>query len=402
MKKVILLVVFVLIGSLLTACELEDLQNTDGRLPEMAEYVERESDPDMLATIPPGGLVYERDFTVDEPIEEFVPDVTDSWNSFQVDGVGEITSSGLSEEERGAVVRQDEEGLHFHVTNIGDWSSNGVFYLFQYIPGGLEVTSGAFYSIYVEAKWEGAGDDGRLVRIKYAGRDASNQSAALYGTEFEEKLHTEVFLPGPVGEPAVLPNTETLELRVGYTGGTSDSWWSDDLGQPQEKKSTVDQTLVLRSVKVYRGATNSMHTTTPENAVRAYGIGGYNDIYNDGMMEMFAPEPGEGSQMPAIVYTGLQLVNGHEYELSFTHEAGRRRSIEVFIGHYDEYGRLLPLKDSPEKLTLETYSSLVTESWTFTWEGASIHDALLVISYGHVGPYVTGTTVMVSDVSVAG
>lgn len=419
MKKIVALVLLLSFGFFLVACTEETVVETPtptvetptpeptpeptptpeplpGELPPLAAFVEQESDPSLIANIPPGGLVYEKDFTVTTPIESFTYEFNGTnMLTYVIPDVGTIESRGFNNEvDLPKVVRQDEEGLHFNVTKIGDWSANGEFRIIDLIPDHLEVTAGAFYSIYVEAKWVGAGETGRLLRIIYAGRDASNETAALYGPEFESILHREVFVAGVTGEPAIIGNTQRIDFRVGWTGAY------DGLGMPLVKQSDVDQTMVLKSIKVVRGATSSMHTTTPENSILAYAIGGQNPTFDGTNMSLFVNMVGEGSQMPAVVFTGLQLVNGHNYQLQFSHEALRRRSVEVFIGYYDEWGRLVPLKDAPTRIVIDSFSSKVTETWNFEWEGKSIHDALLVFSYGDVGEYNSLTTVKVGNISL--
>jgi hypothetical protein len=403
MKKIFAILLLLSFGFMLTACELEDPADLlPGQFPPLPEYVERASDPEMIANIPPGGLVYMKDFTVDEAIESFDYEFNGTNKlTYVVDGIGMIESTGFnSENELGRVVRQDEEGLHFHVRRIGDWSGNGTFVIRDLIPGNLEVTAGAYYQVYVEAKWVGLGEEGRLLRIHYAGYSASDGNAQRYGDQFESILHRELYVSGITGEVATLGSTANLELRVGWTGNETASWWNNEKGTPMPKQADVDHTLVLRSIKVYRGATSSLHTTTPENSILAYAMGGENVVFDGTFISMFVNQVGKGSQLPAAVFTGLQLVNGHNYQLSFQHEAGRRRSMEVFIGYYDEYGRLVPLKDSPERKIVDSFSSRVTETWNFTWEGASIHDALLVVSYGDVGDFVVSTSVKVGNLSL--
>jgi len=365
-------------------------------IPPMASYVEKSSPEDMLADIPAGGVVYQKDFTVETPITSFTYEFNGSnMLTYVIPDVGTIESRGFNNEDQlPKVVRQDEEGLHFNVTRIGDWSGNGEFRLTNLIPGHLQVTAGAFYEIYIEAKWVGAGDDGRLLRIVYAGRDASNETAALYGTEFSNIKHHEVFLPGIAGEPAQLNNTERIDLRVGWTGAYP------GLGLQLQKQVDVDQTMVLKSITVVRGATSSMHTTTPDGYVKAFAIGGQDPIYDGSFMSLLIDKLGDNSQLPAVVFTGLQLIHGKTYDLQFDHEALRRRSVEVFIGYYDEWGRLVPLKDAPVIMLMDSYSSRITTNMTFEWEGESIHDAFLVFSYGDVGEYNALTTIKVGNVSL--
>lgn len=413
MKKAFLLLFLVVFGFVLMACDETTTTSTvatttttttqtttttttttaaplPGELPPLADYVVKASDPEDLATIPPGATVYTLDFTTTTPVESFTG-VFNGTNTieYSVPGVGTIKSLGFSNEAQlGTVESQDEDGLHFHVNRIGDWSNNGYFEISNILPSNLEVTAGAFYSIYVELKWESGA---RPIRLIYAGKDnlaiwgdlAQNTPV---GQDFEVLKHTEFFVPGTPGAPTTLANTTSLQLRVGWMVG--------------DKQIDVDQTLIVKKITIIRGQGSSINTTMPENSVRAYAIGGVVPTYDGSFVEMFVPVVGEGSQMPAVVFTGLQLLENQEYQLKFSLSSLRKRSLEVFIGYYDEWGRLVPLQGAPEKIEINSYSSQVNQTVIFTWEGASIHDALLIFSYGDVGTDAVPTTIKVGNVSL--
>ncbi|MCF7932333.1 MAG: hypothetical protein K9K93_04110, partial [Acholeplasmataceae bacterium] len=378
----------------LTACELEeDVIPGPGVYPELAEYVEKTSAEEDLAVIPDGGVVYQHDFTVAEPIETF-DYVFNGSNmlTYDIEGVGTIESRGFNDEvQLPKVLRQDADGLHFGISRLGDWSGNGEVRLLSLLEENLVVTAGAFYTVEVEVKF--LGDGPRPLRMIYAGKDNSNANWGdsannlEIGSEFVTLKHNEFFLAGVTGSPATINNTTRLDFRLGWMGDLT-------------KQSDVDYTLVVKSLTITRGATSSIHTTTPDGSVRQFTVGGDNVFFDGVFMNMTVSAVAERSQMPAVVFTGLQLLNGVEYQLQFTHSALRRRSVEVFIGYFDDYGRLLPLKDAPDAVVLDSYTSANTETMEFTWEGASFNNAYLVFNYGDVGDYAVTTQVKVGQVSL--
>lgn len=362
-----------------------------GVLPPLAPFVIRESSPDQIAILPPGGVVKEIDFTSATPITEFeFVETGTNLITYTIPGIGTIESRGFNTiAQLGKVIRQDDQGLHFQVNRIGEWSNNGEFRLINLVPGHIQVTAGAAYTVYVEVKWESGA---RPLRMVYAGKDnnatwmggAANDPV---GADFQMLKHHEVSLPGVVGAPATLANTERLDLRVGWMGNLN-------------KNEDVSQVLIVKRVVVMRGEASSLHTTTSTNMPRVITIGGDNPLYDGSMVTMFLPEVGDGSQLPAVAFTGLQLLMNQQYELKFSHEALRKRSVEVFIGYWDEYGRLVPLLGSPDKLEIDSYSSRVTYTWNFVWRGGAIHDALLVFSYGDVGSTQASTTIKVGNITL--
>jgi len=394
MKKLFAIMILTAFALFLTACELEeDVIPGPGVYPELAEYVEKASDPEDLAVIPDGGVVYQHDFTVAEAIETF-DYVFNGSNmlTYEIDGIGTIESRGFNDEAQlPKVVRQDSDGLHINISRLGDWSGNGEVRLINLLESNLEVTAGAFYTVEIEVKF--MGDGARPLRMIYAGKDNSNanwgdsENNLPIGDEFQTLKHNEFFLAGVTGSPATISNTTRLDFRLG---------WMGDL----VKQSDVDYTLVVKNLTITRGATSSIHTTTPDGSVRQFAVGGDNVYFDGTFMNMTISAVAERSNMPAVVFTGLQLVNGLEYQLQFTHSALRRRSVEVFIGYFDDYGRLLPLKDAPDAVVLDSYSSAVTETMVFTWGGASFNNAFLVFNYGDVGDYAVTTQVKVGNVSL--
>lgn len=363
------------------------------KLPPLAPYVTKSSDESLIADIPEGGVVFEKDFTVATPVTSFEGTFASNVLTYNVAGLGTVESRGFNNEAQlPKLTRQDQDGLHINVTNLGEWSNNGEVRLMNVAGSNIAVTAGAFYTVFVEVKWLGS-TGSRPLRMIYAGKDNSNANWGdsannlEIGSEFVELKHNEFFIGGVTGSAATINNSTRLDLRLGWMGNLT-------------KFSETDSTLVIKSLKIIRGATSSIHTTTPEGSIRAYAMGGQNPVYDGTFMSLFIAELGEGSHLPAIAFTGLQLVNGTSYQLQFQHEALRRRSVEVFIGYYDEFGRLRPLKDAPDTVLMDSFSSRITETWNFTWEGESIHDAILVFNYGDVGEFNALTTVKVGNVSL--